>query len=602
MPSSPHYLSADNKGQTLQLTKRIWRDYISYYWGKLLIAITCMVIVGAVTAATVKLVEPTIDRLFINKEENLLFLLAGGYFILLSINGFANFIQSVLMQDIGLRSVEKLQKQMFSSLQNVELQFLHDNGSADQLSRFTTDVNILRDTISKVFTGFGRDLMKIIFLLVAVVTLNWEMALVAFILIPISVFPVLRIGRRLRKLTGNMQESMAKMLSILDDSLKGVMQTKAYNMQEYEKARTSKQFNIIYKLVYKSTRTRSLSYPIMDTLSGAVAAAVISYGGYLIINDDMTTGQFMAIFMAVVAIAQPMKSLANLNSSFQEGLSGAHRIFNLIDYMPKIQDKADAIIFKPNKGYVEIKDIYFSYDNNKDIFTGLNLEVPAGKTIALVGGSGGGKSTLLNLLLRFYDIDKGDILIDGQNIKDLTQASLRASIGLVSQQTALFNDTIMANIAYGKIGATKNEIIAAAKLAAAHKFIMDMPDGYESQVGEMGVKLSGGQRQRIAIARAILKNAPLLLLDEATSALDAESERYVQLALDNLMKGRTTLVIAHRLSTVKDADIIYVIDKGKIAEQGKHDDLLKLNGIYNNLYRNQFHDQIDLSSTNKMAE
>ncbi len=602
MPSSPHYLSPDNKGQTLQLTKRIWREYISHYWGRLLIAITCMVIVGAVTAATVKLVEPTIDRLFINKEENLLFLLAGGYFILLSINGFANLIQSVLMQDIGLRSVEKLQKQMFASLQNVELQFLHDNGAANQLSRFTTDVNILRDTISKVFTGFGRDLMKVIFLLATVIMLNSEMALAVFIFIPISVFPVLRIGRRLRKLTGNMQNSMAKMLSILDDSLKGAMQTKSYNMQEYEKSRNAKQFHIIYKLLYKSTRTRSLSYPIMDTLSGAVAAAVISYGGYLIINDDMTTGQFMAIFMAVVAIAQPMKSLANLNSSFQEGLSGAQRIFNLIDYVPKIQDKTDAIIFKPNKGHVEIKDIDFSYDNKAQIFTGLNLEIPAGKTIALVGGSGGGKSTLLNLLPRFYDIDKGAILIDGQNIKDLTQASLRASIGLVSQQTALFNDTIMTNIAYGKIGATDDEIVAAAKLAAAHKFIMDMPDGYESQVGEMGVKLSGGQRQRIAIARAILKNAPLLLLDEATSALDAESERYVQLALDNLMKGRTTLVIAHRLSTVKDADIIYVIDKGKIAEQGKHDDLLKLNGIYNNLYRNQFHDQIDLSSTNKMAE
>ncbi len=602
MPFAPHSLSSNDQSQTLQLTKRIWHEYISRYWGRLLVAIICMIIVGAVTAATVKLVEPTIDRLFINKEESLLFLLAGGYFILLSINGFANLIQSVLMQDIGLRNVETLQKQMFASLQNVELQFWHDNGAADQLSRFTTDVNILRDTISKVFTGFGRDLMKIIFLLITVILLNWKMALAVFIFIPLSVFPILRIGRRLRKLTGNMQNSMSKMLSVLDDSLKGIIHTKAYNMQDYEKSRNAKQFNNVYKLLYKSTRARALSYPIMDSLSGAVAAGVISYGGYLIIDDDMTTGQFMTIFMAVVAIAQPMKSLANLNSSFQEGLAGAGRIFKIIDYVPKIQDKADAVIFKPSKGHVKIRNIYFSYSDKTEVFSNLSLEIPAGKTAALVGTSGGGKTTLLNLLPRFYDIDKGEILIDGQNIKDLTQESLRSSIGLVSQQATLFNDTIMANIAYGKIGATKKEVVNAAKLAAADKFINAMPNGYESQVGEMGVKLSGGQRQRIAIARAILKNAPLLLLDEATSALDAESEYYVQSALNNLMVGRTTLVIAHRLSTVKDADVIYVIDNGKIAEHGKHDDLLKLNGVYKNLYKNQFKYQSSLSPTNKITE
>jgi len=341
-------------------------------------------------------------------------------------------------------------------------------------------------------------------------------------------------------------------------------------------------------LIFKSERTKALNSPIMETVVGFAIALIIIYGGYQVIDGVKTPGDFFAFIASAISAYEPAKRLAHLNSEMQGGLAGAERLYRLREIQPSIQDIETAEDIKIAGGSIEFKNVAFAYDDDKTALKGLNIHVPAGKTVALVGPSGAGKSTVLNLVPRFYDVNEGSISIDGQDVKDVTLSSLRRCSALVSQEIILFDDSIGANIAYGRLGANQDDIIQAAKHAAAHDFIMELPEGYDTMVGENGVKLSGGQRQRVSIARAMLKNAPILLLDEATSALDTESERKVQTALQELMKDRTTLVIAHRLSTIIDADLIYVIDQGHVAEQGTHAELIKQGGIYAKLHTMQF--------------
>jgi subfamily B ATP-binding cassette protein MsbA len=492
------------------------------------------------------------------------------------------------MHSVGLRIIERMQSQMFNALQRADIQYLHDEGTARQLSRFSNDVHFLRDAISKVFTSAGRDSLVVIVLVGQMFYLNWQMAFVAFVFFPLSVLPIVRIGRRLRRVSANTQTEFGQMTAVLDDSLKGARQVRAYRMQNYEQARADSAFSEMYRLIFKAAVVRSLTYPIMDGLSGSALAAILVWGGYQILEGVMTVGEFMAFFMAVITAYQPMRSIANLNAALQEGLAAAQRIFGVIDYEPRIQDRPDAKVLQPKDGHVTLKDVHFAYNSGDTVLRGVSLEIPAGQTVALVGPSGAGKSTVLNLIPRFYDVAEGSVTVDDQDVREVTMDSLLAQIGLVSQETTLFNDTVRANIAYGRADAGEEAIVEAARSAAAHEFITALPQGYDTVVGEQGLKLSGGQRQRIAIARAMLKNAPILLLDEATSALDTESERQVQGALKRLMAGRTVVVIAHRLSTIADADRIYVMDKGQVVESGSHEELSARGGLYARLQAMQF--------------
>lgn len=573
--------------RTVTLTRRLWRDYMVKYWGRLALAVIAMIIVALSDVAMAKLVEESLDDALVAQDEFMLWVVASAYLVFSILRGLSNFCQSTLMHNIGLRIIQTFQNEMFSKLQRVEIQFLHDEGTGRQLSRFSNDSHILREAITKVFTGAGRDLAKVVGLVGLMFYQNWQLALIAFVFFPISVFPIARIGRRLRKVSTNTQGEYGQMMSVLDDSLKNARQVRAYGMHTYEEKRAASVFGEMYRLIFKSALVRSLSYPIMDTLSGFVLFGILLIGGYQILDGQQSVGSFMSFFFAVFLAYQPMRSLAAMNATLQEGLAAAFRIFTLIDYEPKIRDKPDAKPFVPGKGEVALSNVRFSYKSSEEVLHGINLSAASGETIALVGPSGSGKTTILNLIPRFYDVTEGTMLIDGQDVREVTLESLMSQIGLVSQEPALFNDTVRANIAYGRQGASEQEIVEAAKGAAAHDFIEALPRGYDTMVGEMGIKLSGGQRQRIAIARAMLKNAPILLLDEATSALDTESERQVQAALKRLMAGRTTIVIAHRLSTIVDADRIYVLEKGRVLESGSHRELIARDGLYQRLCRLQ---------------
>jgi subfamily B ATP-binding cassette protein MsbA len=577
--------------------RRLAREYLRHHAGKITVAILFMIVVGLATGTQAKLIEPALDRVFSQGDTTLLWVLPLIFLAVSVVKGFASFGQAVLMQKTGLRLCVMMQTQMFDRLIDADLKYIHTDATGKLISRFGNDVNFARDATVKTFTGFGRDLFTIIVLSGVMIQTHWKMALVALVIFPISVFPIMYIGRRIRRLSRRTQVSLGDFTSFLDEVFKGFRQVKAYGMEDYERDRAHHVFEKIYDLHYREGRTRSRSYPIMESLAGVVIALILAWGGYQIIHGDTTIGQFMTFFIAMGAAYNPLRSLANLNSSLQHGLAALERVFAMLDYRPAIADAADAKPLAVTEGRVALKDVQFSYDAENIALHDVSIEAPPGKTVALVGPSGAGKSTILNLILRFFDVQEGAVEIDGQDTRTVTLASLRQSMALVSQEVTLFNDTVRTNILYGRPDASEAEVIEASKAAAAHDFIMQLPDGYDTEVGERGLRLSGGQRQRIAIARAMLRNAPILLLDEATSALDSEAERQVQTALARLMAGRTTIVIAHRLSTVTSADIIYVLDGGRVADSGTHQELIRRDGVYARLCRMQFEDNLTLAET-----
>jgi len=554
----------------------------------LLVAVVFMVLVAGATAGQIYLVQPAFDELFTTGDSIWIWAVPLGFAVAGLLTGLGNMTQSMLMQRLGLRIVQKMQQQMFSTILRADLSYLQDEGTSRQLSRFTTDMYLLRDVVVKAFTGIGRDTLKIIFLAGLMVYQNWQMAMAALIFFPLCVYPIVRIGKLLRKITTNSLTEQGLMTSVVDDALKGARHVKAYNMYAYEEDRAGRSFEAVFRLAFKSARTRTLSYPVLDGLVGVCMAMVLFWGAMQIKSGDLTVGAFMSFFAAALAAYQPARGLANMNATLQEGLAAARRCFAIIDYRPTVVDSPAATVLDTVSGEVTFENVTFGYNAEEPVLHEVTIQAKAGETVAFVGPSGGGKSTLLNLVPRFYDADDGRIAIDGHPVQQVTLESLRQQIGIVSQETALFNDTIRANIAYGKPDADQADIEAAAKAAAAHDFIMELPDGYDTEVGEHGQRLSGGQRQRVAIARAMIKNAPILLLDEATSALDTESERMVQDALGRLMKNRTTLVIAHRLSTVVHSDRIYVISQGRVLDSGTHAELLARGGLYAQLCKAQF--------------
>ena len=579
------------KSKTLPLVKRLFNDYVRSYKFYIAMAVICMVFAAATTAANAWIMQPVLDDVFLDKNKDMLMILPIAVLIIAIVRGFSEFGQSVLMLLVGQRTIGDIQKDMYASLMKADLSFFHNNPSGNLVARFISDVNRLRHSVTTTLTGIAKDTLTLIFLVALMFYRDWELASIAFLIFPLAIYPITRIGRMMRKISAATQNKIGEFSTLLNQTFQGSRQVKAYGMEGYEGERARDYIDEITRLIFKSSRRSTILRPIMETLGGIAVAGVVLYGGIKVIDGETTPGTFFSFLTAFFLAYRPLKSLAGLNSVLQDGLASAERLFRILDIEPKIQDRDNSKTIENVKGTIEFKNVEFAYENKDYILKKISLLIPRGKKIALVGPSGAGKSTILNLIPRFFEVEKGQVEIDGIDIKEIKIGSLRSSMALVSQEINLFDDTIRSNIAYGKLDSSEEEIIAAAKKSASHDFITKLPNGYNTTVGEHGVKLSGGQRQRIAIARAMLKNAPILLLDEATSSLDTESERYVQEALLELMKNRTTLVIAHRLSTVINADTIYVIDSGKIAESGTHFELLKNEGVYSRLYTQQFAEQ-----------
>jgi len=573
---------------TRRTIARLLRDYVRPETPRLVAAVLCMAVVAAATAGFTQLMKPIINEVFVNKREDMLWPTALGALTIFTAKGAATYGQAVLMNGVGYRIVARLQREMFRTLMATELAFFNRTSPGQLVSRFVNDVEMLASAVSKTVAGFGKDLLTLAALVGVMFFEDWILASVAFLAFPIAVVPILRVGRRVRKVTGHRQRRMADMTALLDEVFHGARQVKAYNMEAAETARADAIVERVRHLLMKDTRVRNALHPIMEVLGGLAIVAVITYGGSQVIDGHKDAGAFFAFLTALLLAYEPMKRLAKLNNSLQEGVAAAQRVFALLDRAPRLDQRPDAVPPRLTHGEVRLERVSFAYgDDEGAALHDVSLHAPGGKTCALVGASGAGKSTVLSLIPRFFDVDAGAVTIDGQDVRDVTVEQLRANLALVSQEAALFDDTVRANIAYGSPGATDDAIAAAAESAGADEFIRKLPDGYATHVGPRGTRLSGGQRQRIAIARAILKDAPILLLDEATSALDTESERHVRAALRNLMRGRTTLVIAHRLSTVMDADVIHVLDDGRVVESGTHAELLARGGAYARLYRLQ---------------
>ena len=570
---------------------RLIGESLKPYFGYLAFAVICMALMAGATGVSAWLMKPVVNEIFIAQNRDMLWFIGFAVLITFVVKGSANYGQSVLMSYIGYRIVTDNQNRLYRHLIDFDLSFFDQISSGSLVSRFLVDINHLRIAVSNALTGLGKDLLSLISLVIVMFLQDWELALISFFVFPLAILPISRLGKRMRKVTANNQEEQGLLSAILSESFDGMREVKAYGMQDYEKKRVASVLERIRALNMKSARIRSLSSPIMETLGGSAVAIVIVYGGFRVIESQTDAGSFFSFITALLLAYEPMKRLANLNNSLQEGLAGAQRMFQLLDRQAKIKDCPEAKSLSEVLGHLRFNNVKFFYDTEKSVLNNISLEVNAGQRVALVGPSGAGKSTILNLIPRFYEINSGEVFIDNYDIRKVTIKSLVKNIALVSQEVMLFDDTIRSNIAYGRPDALNEEIVRAADNAAALEFIKALPEGFDTMVGERGVRLSGGQRQRIAIARAILKDAPILLLDEATSALDTESEFQVQMALDYLMENRTTLVIAHRLSTIINADLIYVVVDGKIVEKGSHADLLAVDGNYKRLYDLQFSDQ-----------
>ncbi|GHT65723.1 ABC transporter ATP-binding protein [Endomicrobiia bacterium] len=554
----------------------------------MILAVIFMGLNALLSSWSIYLLKPIFDEAFIAKNKDILLLIAGQVVVAFGAKGFTEYIQHVTMIKVGANFTRQLQGDLYDKIIVQDLEFYHNNNSGSLLVYFMSDLNTIRDVSINVVTALVQDTCHLISLIVIMFWKSFDMAIVMFLLFPIGFYPIVYFGKKVKSIFRNQQNSFGNLYAILAQSFQGIKIVKSYNMETVESEKVRGSANAIANIEVKLAKNNNILSPLMEFLGGVAAAGTLAYGGYKIMHGSLTTGEFVMFLVAALDAYRPMKNLANLNSRMQMGIIAIDRVFTVMENKPKIVDKPEAKVFKAKKGQIKVKNAKFSYVPNIEILHGINLEVKEGEKVAIVGAAGSGKSTLINLILRFYDVKDGSIKIDGEDIRDITIKSLRDSIAFVSQDVVLFDDTIKKNILMGRPDATDEEAIEAAKNAAAHNFIVNQNQGYDTVVGERGGNLSGGQKQMISIARAMLKNATILLLDEATSSLDSKSERMVQEGLERLMHGRTSIVIAHRLSTIINADKIYVFEFGNIVESGTHKELLALNGYYANLYRLQF--------------
>ncbi|GLI32639.1 lipid A export permease/ATP-binding protein MsbA [Desulforhabdus amnigena] len=570
----------------MKIYKRMFQ-YVKPHWRRLSIAMICMTGTAASTAASAYLIKPVLDDIFMNKRMDMLKILSLVVLLMFILKGVCAWGNSYLMNHVGQRIIARLRQQLYDHIQSLSLSFFDKTPTGVLMSRITNDVTQIQGAVSDAITGLLKDSFSIVGLLAVVFYRDWKLASMAVLILPLAFYPIVKFGKMLRRISTKSQQSIGDLSVILHETFSGARIVKAFGMEEYEKARFAGENLKFMDYTMKSVAVRALSSPVMEFLGGLGIVFIIWYGGYNVIMGVSTPGNFFSFMAALLMLYEPVKRLSNTNNTLQQGVAAGYRVFDILDTQPDIQDKPGAVVLPPIKRGIALKGVHFRY-GDEPVLTDINLEVPAGKIVALVGVSGSGKTTLVNLIPRFYEVTRGAVLIDGIDIRDVTIASLRSQIGIVTQQSILFNDTVRNNIAYGSIEKSETEIMAAARAANAYDFIMKMPKGFDTLIGEQGMLLSGGERQRICIARALLKNAPILILDEATSSLDSESELEVQKALENLMEGRTTLVIAHRLSTIKNADLIVALANGRILEKGRHEDLLRENGEYRRLYELQF--------------
>ena len=571
-------------------------QFIKPYWTRLAGAMVCMLFVSAATSATAYLVKPVLDDIFFQRDLDRLKLLPLVIVGLFVFKGIFDYGQAYLMSYVGQRIIADLREKIYNHLQSLSLSFFTRNPTGVLMSRITNDVTLIQGAVTDAVTGLLKDFFTIIGLVGVIFYTDWKLAIAAVVVFPLAIYPIVNFGRKLRSYSARSQTTMGDISTILLETISGSRIVKAFNMEDYERKRFAKENRRLLGIIMKSVRVRAISHPLMETLGGLGIAFIVFYGGYNVIKGVSTPGTFFSFLAALLMLYEPVKRLSGVNNAIQQGLAAASRIFEVLDTVPEIRSKPGAKVLSSVPKGIEYQNVSFKYEEDW-VLKNINFHIKAGEMVAFVGASGGGKTTLVNLLPRFYDVSSGRVLIDGWDIRDVTVGSLRGMIGIVTQQTILFNDTVKNNIAYGKIDQPFEEIVKAAQAAYAHGFIQNLPRGYDTIIGEQGVKLSGGERQRISIARALLKNAPILILDEATSSLDSESEIEVQKALEFLMQGRTTLVIAHRLSTVRKADRIVVINNGIIVEEGTHEELLEKEGEYRRLYLLQFIDS-DLEKAN----
>jgi subfamily B ATP-binding cassette protein MsbA len=563
-------------------------SYVRPYMGRMTAAIACIILAAGGNLAVPWIIKDVIDQVLINKDMAMLNIIAIGILIIFFLRGIFFFGQTYLMSYIGQRVIIDIREAVYRQLQRLSLGYFDKRQTGAIMSSVTNDVSALQAALVDSMVEMVTEAMILIGSLGAMFFLHWKLSLLTLITMPLVLQAINTFGKKLRKAGRVLQERAADITAILQETISGIRVIKSFAREDYETDRFKQENYYNFRAQMKTSQLLATLTPVIEFLSAIGVTVIIWYGGMEVIDGNLTSGALIAFLIYVVNLANPVKRLSKVYGNIQKSLAAAERVFAILDTEPDIKDMPGAVDLPEVKGHVALQHLSFAYSPGQYALRDVSLEVKPGQTVAIVGPSGAGKTTIANLLPRFYEATEGSILVDGKDIRTVTMQSLRQQIGIVPQETVLFNGTVYDNILYGRLDATHEEVIAAAKAANAHNFIDRMPEQYQTHIGERGAKLSGGQRQRISIARAILKDPRILILDEATSALDTESEKLVQQALDKLMIGRTSFVIAHRLSTVQRADKIVVLDKGRLVEQGTHSELLALGGLYSTLYQVQF--------------
>ena len=571
-----------------EILRRLYRDYTKKFLNKIIISVLFSVLVAASTSAIAWLLDPAIKKLFIDKDKTLIYIIPFLIVAAFTTKGFSLYFAKATMISVGEEIKKKLQVNMVQSLINTDTQIIDKKHSGKFISNLTYDVNQITSLLSNAILTLFKDTLTLIGLLSVMFMQNWKLALASIIMIPLAGISSKILGKRVRKVTTQAQEKSGYLTTYLVELFKNHKLIKIFQKENYENKRAEYHLNELKNKNKKIAIVFVRMSPVMETLTGIMIAILIFYSAILIARNELNINNFFSFLAAMMLAYQPVRALSTLNMVYNQGISAASRILPIIDQKNLIKDNANSKPIKISNGKIKFKDINFSYDLNEPItLKSINLEFSGGKMTSLVGHSGSGKSTILNLIPRFYDAQSGDILIDEQSIYKSTINSIRNDISLVTQETTLFDDTIMKNIKYAKEDATDEEVYEVAKLSRCEEFINNLPNKYDTLIGENGVRLSGGEKQRISIARAMMKKSSIILLDEATSSLDSQTESKIQEALNILTKDKTTIVIAHRLSTILNSNNIYVIDKGKVVDSGKHDQLLTNSYLYKNFYEKQ---------------